>query len=117
MMAVRGAITVDANTTEAIRDGTCELLTTLAERNELSLHEIVSVFFSLTPDLNACFPAHAARTLMNWDVPMLDTVEIDVPGALPRCLRVLIHVRRDGAVRHAYLRDARSLRPELEETQ
>lgn len=114
-MAIRGAITVEANTEPAIMAATHELLAEIARRNALAPEEIVSLFFTLTPDLNACFPARAARLWMGWDVPMIDMVEVDVPGALPRCLRVLIHLRRSGPVRHAYLREARSLRPELEE--
>lgn len=114
-MALRGAITVDANTELAIMDATHELLAELASRNRLGADEIISLFFTLTPDLNACFPARAARLRMGWDVPMIDMVEVDVPGALCRCVRVLIHVRRDEPGRHAYLRGARSLRPELEE--
>jgi chorismate mutase len=112
--ALRGAITVSANTAEEIAAATQELLGCLVERNTLQTDEIVSVFFTLTPDLNAAFPARAARD-MGWDVPLLDMVEIDVPGALPRCLRVLVHVEVDRPVRHAYLREARTLRPDLED--
>jgi chorismate mutase len=113
MRALRGAITVDANTPGAIADATEILLTTLAGRNNLTMDEVVSVFFTLTPDLNADFPARAARAA-GWDVPLLDMVEVDVPGALGRCLRVLIHVDRQSPVKHAYLRGAIGLRPELE---
>jgi chorismate mutase len=74
----------------------------------------VSIFFTVTPDLNADFPARAARKI-GWDVPMLDMQEIDVPGAIKRCLRVLLHINGDGDVRHAYLRGAQALRPDLEE--
>jgi chorismate mutase len=111
--ALRGAITASANSEEAIVDATRTLLTCLAERNCLRIEQIVSVFFTLTPDLNACFPARAARE-MGWDVPMLDMQEIDVPGALGLCIRVLVHVESDEPVRHAYLRGAVSLRPDLE---
>lgn len=113
MKALRGAITVPANTTAAIGEATRELLTCLVDRNDLQVDEIVSVFFTLTPDLNACFPAGAARE-MGWDVPMLDTQEIDVPGALPSCIRVLVHVDISRRPRHAYLRGAIALRPDLE---
>lgn len=113
MKALRGAITADSNTEEAITSGTRTLLTCLVERNELRVEEIVSVFFTLTPDLNACFPARAARE-MGWEVPMLDMQEIDVPGALARCIRVLVHVEINRPLRHAYLRGAVSLRPDLE---
>lgn len=114
MRAIRGAITVAENSVEAIADATRALLAELECRNRLGVDEVVSVFFSMTPDLDADFPARAARA-MGWDVPMLDVQEIPVPGALPRCLRVMVHVERDAPVRHAYLRDARSLRPDLED--
>ncbi len=114
MRAIRGAIVVTANTGQAIDEATGELLDALTRRNDLRPEDIISVFFTLTPDLNAAFPARAARAF-GWDAPMLDMQEVDVPGALQRCLRVLIHVRADGAVRHAYLREAQSLRPDLEE--
>jgi chorismate mutase len=113
--ALRGAITASTNSEEAIIDATRTLLTSLVERNCLRVEQIVSVFFTLTPDLNACFPARAARE-MGWDVPMLDMQEIDVPGALGLCIRVLVHVESDELVRHAYLRGAVSLRPDLETT-
>lgn len=113
MKALRGAITVAENRSETIDEATRTLLHCLTERNGLRPEEIVSVFFTLTPDLNAAFPARAARE-MGWDAPMLDMQEIDVPGALARCIRVLIHVDAPGPVRHAYLRGAVVLRPDLE---
>lgn len=114
MKAIRGAITVDGNTPEAIAEATQLLLAELGRRNDLAPDEVISAFFSMTCDLNADFPARAARA-MGWDMPMLDMQEITVPGALPRCLRILLHVERDGPVRHAYLREARELRPDREE--
>ena len=102
------------NTAHSVADATCTLLRELERRNALLPSEIVSVFFTLTPDINAMFPAQAARA-MGWDVPMLDMQEVNVPGSLERCLRVLVHVERDRDVQHAYLREARSLRPDLEE--
>lgn len=114
MRAIRGAIDVSANTEEAISHATESLLTEISQRNELSRWEVICIFFTLTPDLNATFPARAARAA-GWDVPMLDTVELDVPGGLSCCLRVLLLTARDEAVRHAYLGRARELRPDLEE--
>jgi chorismate mutase len=111
--ALRGAITAHSNSQEAITEATHALLTCLVERNQLKVDEIVSVFFTLTPDLNACFPARAAREI-GWDAPMLDMQEIDVPGALALCIRVLVHVDISRPPRHAYLRGASSLRPDLE---
>ncbi len=115
MKALRGAITVEANTKTAIVEATRALLAALADRNNLKVDDIVSVFFTLTPDLNACFPAAAARS-MGWDVPLLDLQEADVSGALPRCIRVLIHAEIPGPIQHAYLRDAVQLRPDLDMT-
>lgn len=113
MRAIRGAITVCENTEACIAEATHELLGELARRNALKPQEVVSVFFTLTPDLDAMFPARAARA-MGWDIPMLDMQEVPVPGSLQRCLRVLLHVERDDEVRHAYLRGAGVLRPDLE---
>lgn len=113
MKAIRGAITVAENTHDAIFEATQSLISEIARRNNLRPSEVVSTFFTLTPDLNADFPARAARA-MGWDMPMLDMQEVPVPGALARCIRVLVHVDRTGPVRHAYLREASSLRPDLE---
>lgn len=114
MKAIRGATTVAQNTMEAIDEATQELLRAIFERNDLAHTDIVSLFFSVTPDLDAAFPARSARA-MGIDVPMLDLREMDVRGALPRCVRVLMHVEHMELVRHAYLRDAYCLRPDLED--
>jgi chorismate mutase len=111
--AIRGAITAAANSREAICEATQSLLREIAHRNSLEPGEVVSAFFTLTPDLDADFPARAARA-MGWDMPMLDMQEVPVPGSLQRCIRVLLHVNRVTEVRHAYLGEARSLRPDLE---
>ena len=104
------------DTPTAIAAATRELLEHLMTENALSAHEIVSATFTVTPDLRAAFPARAARDLGWREVPLLCATEIAVPGALPRCIRVLLHVEpgipRTG-IRHVYLRDARTLRPEL----
>lgn len=113
MRAIRGAITVEANTADAIQNATVILLDEIARRNSLPPERVVSMFFTLTPDLDALFPATAARAA-GWDVAMLDMQEVPVPGSLPFCLRVLIHVEGDFPVRHAYLEGARTLRPDLE---
>ncbi len=113
---IRGATTAADNTETAILDATEELLRWLAAANELRPSDIASIVFSVTPDLNATFPARAARQLGWTDVPLLDTVEIPVPSALPRCIRVLIHWNTDRpleAIHHGYLREAAALRPDL----
>lgn len=116
---VRGATTVTANTPEALLDATRELLARLVEANGIAIDDIGSVLFSATADLNAAFPAAAARQLGWNDVPLLCFHEMDVPEALPMCLRVLIHWNTDrapAAIRHLYLRGAHALRPDLAPT-
>jgi chorismate mutase len=115
MRAIRGAITTHENTAEAIADATCEMLREIERRNDIVASDVISAFFSLTPDLTATFPARAARTIGWHGVPMLDTVEVNVPGSLPRTIRVLLHVDVQRDVRHAYLAGARALRPDLED--
>ncbi|MGO0122729.1 chorismate mutase [Desulfothermobacter acidiphilus] len=113
---IRGAITARENTREAILEATEELLVALAEANDLKVEDIASIFFTLTPDLNAEFPALAARELGWHHVPLLCTTEIGVPGSLPRVIRVLVLVNTDKkqeAIRHLYLREAVQLRPDL----
>jgi monofunctional chorismate mutase len=114
--AVRGAISVDDNTATAIARATGDLLLTLLDANGLTPDDVVSAIFTLTPDLDATFPANAARQLGWHRVPMLCAMELAVPGALPRCLRVLLHVRPalpDWAPSHIYLGEARVLRRDL----
>ena len=109
------ATTVSHNSAEEIIAATKELLEKMAEVNQLDPAVLISIIFSATPDLNAAFPAAAARELGWTAVPLFDTVEIDVPGALPRCIRVLMHVQMEQKqkVQHIYLREARQLRPDL----
>jgi chorismate mutase len=114
--AVRGATQVDADDRELILDGIRELVTVLLERNQLSPDDLISVVFTATPDLKAEFPAYAARQLGITDVPFLCATEIDVPGAMPRVLRLLAHVETDlerTQLRHVYLRGAAALRTDL----
>jgi chorismate mutase len=113
---VRGAITVDRDDADAIVAATKRLLTAMTERNDVALNDIASVLFSLTPDLRAVFPALGAREMGWTHVPMLHFCEIDVPGSLPRVIRVLMHVnttRALEAVEHVYLDGAVLLRPDL----
>jgi chorismate mutase len=112
---IRGATTVDANTREAIFQATRELLSQMVLANDVQPDEVASVFFTTTRDLNADFPALAARE-MGWnDVALLCAHEMDVPGSLPMCLRILLHVnteKRAEEIVHVYLRGARALRPD-----
>lgn len=99
-----------------IDSATRELLIHIMSINSLVPEDVVSVIFTVTDDLRSEFPARAARALGWTDVPLLCTVEIPVPGALARCVRVLLHVettRARSSMRHVYLRGARSLRPDL----
>ena len=114
---IRGASSVTENTPAEILAATKELLQELVRLNDLTdFSEIVSAVFTTTQDLNACFPAEAARTLGMNQVPLLCASEIAVPGALPRCIRILLHVnteRKQGEMVHVYLREAKKLRPDV----
>ncbi|MDD5593535.1 MAG: chorismate mutase [Candidatus Margulisbacteria bacterium] len=113
LRGIRGAITVAANTKEEILAATRELLEQLIRENSLQTDEIASALFSTTEGLNAEFPAVAARELGWTEVPLLCMREIDVPGSLRNCIRVLIHVnteKKQTAMKHVYLRQAKSLR-------
>ena len=113
---IRGAITVAENSKEEIISATCELLNAIVDKNNLNIDNIISVFFTLTHDLNAEFPAVAARKL-GWNyIPLLCTQEIPVPGSLQSCIRVLAHVeseKKQNEIVHVYLKDAKKLRPDL----
>lgn len=114
--AIRGAITVERDEREPLLAATRELLAEMIARNGMRPEEIVSVIFTLTPDLASEFPAIAARELGWTDAALLCTMEIPVPGALPRTVRVLVHVEFDEprpTVTHVYLREASALRPDL----
>ena len=113
---IRGAITVAANTERAILDATRGLLTGMVRSNDVETDEIAAVVFTTTPDLNAAFPAEAARQLGWQNVALMSGVEMNVPGALARCIRVLIlwnTTRSQEQVVHVYLDGAEVLRPDL----
>ncbi len=117
LFALRGATTVDADTSEAIAARTRELLGALLESNALTADAIVSVIFSATPDLVADFPAVAARSMGLSQTPLLCCQEIPVAGAPERCVRVLMHVYlpAGSSVHHVYQHGARQLRLDLAE--
>lgn len=118
-MAIRGATTVPENDAEVIRTATEELVGAVMERNGLTPAAMVSCVFTCTDDLNAEFPAVAARGLGLEAVPLICAREMDVPGALPRVIRLLLHCHIDdaGAPQHVYLHDAASLREDLQAAQ
>ena len=117
LTALRGAITVEDNEADAILGATEELMSELMERNALGAENLVSCVFTCTEDLNAAFPAEAARRLGLNAVPLLCAREIDVPGALPRVIRLLVHCYMDGQPQHVYLREAETLRRDLQGAQ
>ncbi len=110
---IRGATTVKKNVSDQIISATRELLTRLIEANNVDTRDIAAVFFSATPDLNSAFPAKAARE-MGWiDVPLFCQVEIDVPEALKKCIRILMLVNtglEQQQVKHVYLKETIKLR-------
>ncbi|MEM0981323.1 MAG: chorismate mutase [Cyanobacteria bacterium P01_H01_bin.58] len=114
---IRGATTVANNVASEISLAVHELLDVLEDRNRLSPEHLISVTFSVTQDLDAIFPAAAARQRPGWDsVPLLDVQHMSVKGSLPRCIRVLIHAQTPvlhQEVCHVYLRHAENLRPDL----
>lgn len=119
LFALRGAVSVDRNEPAAILSSTEALMREIIERNDLQPDAVVSCIFTLTPDLDAEFPAVAARALGFEHVALLCAREISVPGALPRILRVLIHYYAEEGhrARHVYLGEARKLRSDLEAAQ
>jgi chorismate mutase len=114
---VRGATTVQANTREAILDATTELLAAMVDANGFCVEDVASAFFTSSPDLNAEFPALAARKMGWTDVALLCGHEMHVPGSLNQCLRILLHVnteKKASEIVHVYLHGARVLRPDFE---
>ncbi|GCE16836.1 chorismate mutase [Dictyobacter kobayashii] len=111
---IRGATTIEHNDREEILAATRELLELLIEKNDLKVEDIVSAIFSLTADLDAEFPAVAARGLGWTETALMCTREIPVPNSLQKCIRVLIHVnttRNAQEIQHVYLKEAVNLRP------
>ncbi|GGT54850.1 chorismate mutase [Actinomadura citrea] len=114
--AVRGATQIDADDRDQILEATTELVSEVMARNELTTGDVISVIFTVTPDLTAEFPALAARKLGFHEVPLLCATEIGVPGALPRVIRLMAHIATDrprSDVQHVYLRGATALRLDI----
>ena len=113
MRGIRGATQISANTVEAMEEAVVEMVDALMARNRLRPEDITWAIFTVTHDLDADFPARAAR-LAGWhQVPMICSREIPVPGSMARVVRVLLHVESGGATHHVYLRGAQALRPDL----
>ena len=113
---IRGAISVTENSPQAIREATKELLLAIVKENDLDPSLLASVIFTVTKDINADFPASTAREIGWHMVPLLCCTEIDVPGSMPRVIRVLIHVnttKEQDQIKHVYLGDAVGLRKDL----
>ncbi|MCA1294686.1 chorismate mutase [Paenibacillus sp. alder61] len=114
---IRGATTVNRNEEKEILDATAELLQEVVRRNEIVPEDICSVWITVTPDLDATFPAKAIRDLNGWDmVPLMCSTEIPVKGGLPKCIRLLLHVnttKGQREMKHIYMNEAQSLRPDL----
>jgi chorismate mutase len=121
LFALRGATTVTHNDAHQILDATTQLMRAIMQRNALTPEQVVSCIFTTTEDLDAEFPAVAARALGFEQVPLLCAREIPVPGAMPRVIRVLIHYYHDATngyrPDHVYLRDAAALRADLQAAQ
>jgi chorismate mutase len=117
LRGIRGAVQSRANTPEDIHAATQELLLALIEANGVRTPDIASVFLTSTPDLDADFPAYAVRQLAGWSqVPLLGAQELGVSGALPRVIRVLLHVNTAASaadIRHVYLGETKKLRPDI----
>jgi chorismate mutase len=116
--ALRGATTVDADTPEQITTRIHSLLNQMLERNGVDHEDLISIVFTATSDVVSLFPAAAARQLGLGDVPLLCARELDIVGATPRCLRVLMHInttRARSELHHVYMEGARELRDDLPE--
>ncbi len=112
---IRGATTVPANSPDDILEATTELLSEMMQANDLQIYDVASAYFTTTRDLNAEFPAVAANKLGFTDVALLCGHEMEVPGKLAMCLRILLHVNTEkepGDLKHVYLRGATVLRPD-----
>lgn len=113
--AIRGAIDIPADECDAVRDAVITLVAELEHRNVIVPDQVISAIFTATPDITSMFPALAARAAGWGAVPLLCATEIVVPGSLPRCIRVMVHVELPAQqmVEHVYLRGAAALRPDL----
>jgi chorismate mutase len=118
---IRGAITVEYDDADEICTATKELVRAIVEENQLRTEDIASCYITVTPDLHAAFPARAVRDFEGWElVPLMCAQEMEVPGAMTHCIRLLLHVntnKSQAEIRHVYLRGAIALRPDLVQKQ
>lgn len=116
--ALRGATTVDADTTEQISERVQALLQQMLDRNDVDKDDCISILFTATDDLHSMFPALAAREMGFGDVPLICARELDITGGTPRCVRIMMHINTDKArneLHHVYLEGAKGLRDDLPE--
>ena len=114
--AIRGATTVLNNEKTEIWDATEEMVKRIISDNELDINDLISITFTLTKDLDACYPAVRVREMGITNVPLMNMPELAVPGALEKCIRVIIETNSDKSldeIKHVYLREAKRLRPDL----
>jgi chorismate mutase len=114
--ALRGATTVEVDSTEQISERVVELLRAMVAQNDVDHDDLISIWFTATGDLHSMFPAQAARTIGFGDVPLLCAQELAIAGSTPRCIRVLAHLkttRSNRELHHVYLHGARTLRDDL----
>lgn len=116
--ALRGATTLEVDDEPHMVERVTDLLSEMLERNGVAHEDLISILFSATPDLHSAFPALAARRMGLGDVPLMCAQELDIDGATPRCIRVMVHlnsIRPRDEMRHVYLEGARGLRDDLPE--
>jgi chorismate mutase len=118
VLALRGAITLERDEREHLVERVQRLLAEMLDRNQVVHDDLISILFTATPDVHSAFPAAAARAMGLGDVPLICAQELDIEGAMPLCIRVMMHVntsRRRDELRHVYLEQARVLRDDLPE--
>lgn len=118
VLALRGAITLERDEREHLLERVRRLLAEMLERNDVAHDDLISILFTATPDVHSVFPAVAAREMGLGDVPLICAQELDIEGAMPLCIRVMMHLVTDrdrSQLRHVYLEQARGLRDDLPE--
>lgn len=117
MRGIRGAITVSADHPDEILKETKKLVLEMAKENDVEPDQVASVVISTTTDISSAFPAKAVRTIDDWNyVPVMCTHEMDVPGSMPLCIRVMMHANTEKSqqeINHIYMNEAVKLRPDL----